>query len=149
MKKLKNLFICGLLGLSIGLFSCNNKDSSSSKDEINDQNKDDTNDQDYNEYEFLSDKGYAGLNEKIPDFSQYENTSAYREVTNYEELLNAIKDAQYHYTTTMTECEGKYVKFAAGKVTASNFLDKVNRGLFIIENFEYVKVNTFLQVILP
>lgn len=140
MKKLKNLFICGLLGLSIGLFSCNNKDSSSSKDEINDQNKDDTNDQDYNEYEFLSDKGYAGLNEKIPDFSQYENTSAYREVTNYEELLNAIKDAQYHYTTTMTECEGKYVKFAAGKVTASNFLDKVNRGLFIIENFEYVKV---------
>ncbi len=38
--------------------------------------------------------------DKLPDFSQYENTLAYRCVTTPDELLQALVDAKYQYTNT-------------------------------------------------
>ncbi|MBE6136814.1 MAG: hypothetical protein E7176_00255 [Erysipelotrichaceae bacterium] len=49
------------------------------------------------EKNILSAGGY--VYDKLPDFTSYENTSAYRKVTTVEELVNAIKAAKYTYTT--------------------------------------------------
>ena len=48
----------------------------------------------------LSADGY--VRDKIGDFSVYENTEAYRVVTTADELIQAIVDAKYHYTTSGT-----------------------------------------------
>lgn len=53
----------------------------------------------------LSADGY--VKDKISDFSQYVGTSAYRKVSTAEELIEAIKDARYDYTTTWVSNQEK------------------------------------------
>lgn len=55
--------------------------------------------------ENLSAGGY--VKDKIPDFSQYENTSFYRKVTTAEEFISAIYDAKAHY---VSEWDGQSVQ---------------------------------------
>ena len=67
----------------------------------------------------LSADGY--VRDNIGDFSVYENTEAYRNVTTAEELLQAIADAKYHYTNVWDEETGIYTQAPASGYTEDNF----------------------------
>ncbi len=66
----------------------------------------------------LSEDGY--IKGKIIDFSQYENTSSYRKVTTPEELIEAIKDAKYHYTNVWDENTNTYTQVPADGYNENN-----------------------------
>ena len=66
------------------------------------------------------------VEEKIGDFSEYENTEAYRKVKTAEELLQAIVDAKYHYTNVWDKETGTYTQVPAEGYTEENFKGTVN-----------------------
>ncbi len=67
----------------------------------------------------LSADGY--VTDKIGDFSVYENTSAYRKVKTAEELVDAIRDAKYHYKNVWDDETGTYTQVPADGYTEDNF----------------------------
>lgn len=68
----------------------------------------------------LGDTGYINK-DKLPNFSDYVNTSYYAEVTNVSELLNAIKNAQLEYTSTW-----EYTPRTEEETTKVNRLNELN-----------------------
>lgn len=69
--------------------------------------------------ENLSSDGY--VDGKIIDFSVYEGTAAYRQVSTAEELVQAIKDAQYHYKNVWNDEVNSYTQEPADGYTEDNF----------------------------
>lgn len=63
---------------------------------------------------------------KIGDFSEYENTEAYRKVSTAEELLQAIVDAKYHYTNVWDDETNTYTQVPAEGYTEENFKGTVH-----------------------
>ena len=63
---------------------------------------------------------------KIGDFSKYENTSAYRKVSTPEEFLQAIVDAKYHYKNVWDENKNTYTQEPADGYTKDNFKGTVH-----------------------
>ena len=78
-----------------------------------------------------SKNGY--LDETTGDYQIYNNTSAYVKVTNAYELLTALKNARYDYTSTMTEVlENKgYVVRNNVRKNASNWTNAIKKGLYL------------------
>ena len=83
-------------------------------------------------YAALSDETKANLSangyvkDKISDFSQYEGTEAYRKVSTVEELVAAIKDAQYHYKNVWDDATNTYTQVPADGYTEENFKGTVH-----------------------
>ena len=67
----------------------------------------------------ISAGGY--VTDKIGDFSEYENTSAYRKVKTAEELVTAIIDAKYHYKNVWDDETNTYTQEPADGYTQENF----------------------------
>ncbi|MGM9970266.1 MAG: hypothetical protein ACI35S_07710, partial [Anaeroplasma sp.] len=63
---------------------------------------------------------------KIGDFSQYENTPAYRKVSTAEELLDAISDAKYHYKNVWNDATSTYTQVPADGYTEETMLGSVH-----------------------
>ncbi len=79
------------------------------------------------------------------EYKQYENTNKYVKVTTAKELLDAIANAKYDYSTTVTEVtknEG-YKEIAATTVrkNQSNWLKFVTKGLYLKDGEDYVKID--------
>ncbi len=100
----------------------------------------------------LSDKGYAEVNNTFEDFSKYENTSAYRKVSNATELAQALKDARMEYTNTITSMEtfdnidkNYIVRENVRKVGGGNWLPALTKGLYLKDadgNYNKIPVDT-------
>lgn len=92
------------------------------------------------------DLGYSGLNCDMPDFSVYEDTNAYRKVSNASELISALKDSRIEYTTTLTSYvhngdESDYSPLAKTTIwKKANWEKFVKKGLYVKINGEYIKV---------
>ena len=67
----------------------------------------------------LSADGY--VKGKISDFTQYEGTSAYRQVKTADELLSAIVDAKDHYANVWSNETATYTQVPADGYTEENF----------------------------
>ena len=78
----------------------------------------------------LSTNGY--LDDTTGDFSKYLNTSAYVQVTTVAELLNALKNARYEYTTTAVEVlENKGYEVRKNLTNKTNWDRATEKGLFV------------------
>ena len=73
----------------------------------------------------LPNTGDGYVKGRISDFSEYENTEAYRIVTTAEELVSAISDAKYHYTNVWDDETQTYTQVPADGYTEENFKGKV------------------------
>lgn len=69
--------------------------------------------------ENLSADGY--VEGRTTDFSQYVGTEAYRTVSTVEQLVEAIKDAQFHYKNVWNDETGTYTQEPADGYDESNF----------------------------
>ncbi|MDE6597824.1 MAG: hypothetical protein K2K60_04210, partial [Clostridia bacterium] len=74
----------------------------------------------------LPNTGGGYVKGRISDFSEYENTDAYRVVTTAEELVSAIVDAKYHYTNVWDDETQTYTQVPADNYTQENFEGKVH-----------------------
>ena len=88
----------------------------------------------------LSADGY--VKGKIPDFSVYENTDAYRKVKTADELVSALADAKIHYSNVWDDATSTYTQVPAEGYTQENFKGTVR----VIEiendlNLGYEKLN--------
>ncbi len=72
----------------------------------------------------LSAGGY--VEDKIGDFSVYENTAAYRKVSTADELIDAISDAKYHYKNVWDENTSTYTQVPADGYTEDDFKGTVH-----------------------
>lgn len=88
----------------------------------------------------LSKTGY--LDDTTGDFTQYLNTSAYVQVTNASELLTALKNAKYDYTSTVVEVlENKGYVVRSSVDNKKNWDIAVTKGLFVKnEDGTYTKI---------
>ncbi len=78
------------------------------------------------------------------EYKEYENTNAYRKVSNAKEFLDALYDAKYTYSTTATDViksEG-YQSIAATTVRKNNanWTKFITKGLYLKEGDEYIKI---------
>ncbi len=78
---------------------------------------------------------------KIGDFSQYENTTAYRTVSTADEFLSAVVDAKCHYENVWNEDTGTYTQIPAegyteetmyGSVRVIEITGDLNLGYYVL-----------------
>lgn len=76
------------------------------------------------------------VEDKIIDFSIYENTDAYRKVTNAKELIDALEEAKYDYTSTFNETTNQVEQTLnqAGSVHVIEIANDLDLGYKILEN---------------
>ena len=73
------------------------------------------------------------VKDKFDDFNQYKNTSAYVEVANAEQLIQALENAQNTYTSTygeIVEDAGKIVRNNVRK-NETNWISAITKGLYL------------------
>ncbi len=78
----------------------------------------------------------TNYNKTILDYSSYESTSAYKIVRTPKEFLDAIYDAKFEYTNTITgdvniEGEDSYVVRNNVRKNASNWTSAITKGLYL------------------
>ena len=80
-----------------------------------------------------TDLGY--ITRTIKNFDEYENTSSHVKVSSFDELIDAIEAAKYHYTSTITSVIGDdYIVRNNVEKNEANWTNALNAGLYLKES---------------
>jgi len=84
------------------------------------------------------------VTDKMPDFSIYENTDKYVKVNTADKFIKALEDARIDYTSEPDEILGTIGKKIRQNVrkNAANWKSATDKGLYLLEDGEYVKIPT-------